>query len=153
MIVPVTGDDLLHILRNMRAADREEVFALRDHDSVERLADEMRMVRPMAFIVRHGETPAAVAGAYRVRSGVWSVFMVATDDWPKVALATTRAIVKGLIPYLKEAGAHRAECYSHAGHETAHRWLVMLGATPEARLRAYGRNGEDYVLFRWLRKE
>ena len=61
----------------------------------------------------------------------------------------TRHIIRVMMPSLAIAKAHRAEARSAASHIEAHNWLERLGATREAPLRGYGRNGEDFILFAW----
>lgn len=40
-----------------------------------------------------------------------------------------------------------------AKHVSAHRWLVRMGAKEQGVLECYGRNGEDFLLFNWTRKQ
>jgi len=37
------------------------------------------------------------------------------------------------------------------GHHTARNWLKRMGATERCELPAFGRSGEDFVLYDWTR--
>ena len=58
-----------------------------------------------------------------------------------------------MMPKIAGAGAHRAECMSLASLADNHRWLEMLGARREATLRGFGKNGEDFHLYAWLKED
>jgi hypothetical protein len=142
--------DVMHVVRNMRAEDAREVFANRRGEDPDALAMEiMRTWGPLGFVFHHAGRPAAIVGATEMWPGVWCAWLLATDDFPHVALGLTKFVKRGMIPYLVENGAHRCEARSIDGHSQAHRWLRLLGASQEARLRRYGRNGEDFLVFRW----
>ena len=53
---------------------------------------------------------------------------------------------------LWEGGAHRLECRSMEGHVEAQRWLETIGATREATLHGYGREGEDFHVYTWEKR-
>jgi hypothetical protein len=36
-------------------------------------------------------------------------------------------------------------------HDIAHGWIEAMGASREGRLRAYGRGGEDFYVYAWVR--
>lgn len=139
----------LYICRNMRAADKREASATRYTDDPDSLACEIiTSWGPglwCAFADDH--TPVALIGYTERWPGVWCCWMLATDRFPEVGKGLTRWVKRSMLPSLIERGAHRIEAYSIEGHDTAHRWLQFCGATREARLRRYGRNGEDFFAF------
>ena len=103
--------------------------------------------------VLRGGKPVAVISWLQMHPGCYTVAMLATPDWPSVALSVTKWVRRALIPKLLDSGARRVECKSIDGHTDAHRWLLSLGARAESRLESYGKNGETFVLFRWLRAD
>lgn len=140
------------VAHNMRAADAREIYACRFREDPAELAAEAMAVTTAGFVAwSPAGKPVAVVAAAQAWPGFWQVAMFATDEWPVVAASATRAIMQGMIPALLVAGGRRAECRSHAAHETAHRWLVRLGFVPEARLWGLGKAGEDFILFAWRR--
>lgn len=139
-------------MRNLRKADAEEAFAQRDHDDPLRLAAEAwAHWGEIAWVVYSGGEPVAVFGATRMWGGVWGAWLLATDDFPKVGLFVTKFIQRRMIPFLVEQGAHRCEARSLDSHKRAHEWLEALGAEREGLLWQYGKGGEDFAIYRWLR--
>ncbi len=148
----VTYDAALYVARNMRPADRAEIFATRWNDSAEDVAKDCTVFERFCWVAYDGDTPCAVIGAVPMHPGVWSVFMFATNNFKNIGLGLTRFVKKVIVPALTATGAHRAECAALAEHSEAHRWLEILGARQEGGLlREYGRNGEDFVKFVWRR--
>lgn len=147
----------MEVAAEMRPRDRQEIFATRfdDGENIESLHDLAGQLlahsRFGAIAVGEDGVAAAAVGAAEMWPGVWSVWMFATDAWPRHYLRVTAFIRRQLIPALLAAGARRAECASLASYHSAHRWLTYLGARPEAYLTAYGKNGEDFILFCWRR--
>lgn len=149
-IVPLTFDLALMVAANMREDDRREIYATRWLDDPEDIANDCHIHRKTGYIACLDDgKPVAAIGAIEIHPHVWSVWMFATDDFPKIALELTKFAFRHLAPAIRKVGGHRAECRSIVGHEAAHRWLRFLGAKEEARLSGYGKNGEDFILFAW----
>lgn len=148
---------LLYIIQNMRAADREEIFATHyDTPEEDRDADYATLItysvkRGVGWIIYSGREPVAVLGMDLMWPGVACVWMFATDSWLSVCLGLTRFARQTIIPLLNDAGIHRAQCWSQDGHGVAHRWLESLGATFETMVPGYGKNGEAFCLFAWVK--
>ena len=149
-LLPLSFDAVLAVARDMRAADRREIFATRWDDDQESLALEcVNACCIGAVIAGRDNAPIAAIGAVELWPTVWSVWMFATDRWPEVALDATRFVKQRLIPALLDLGLRRAECRSSIAHGQAHRWLEYLGARREAEHRDYGKNGETFIGFHW----
>jgi hypothetical protein len=148
-LVKLTLLDALYVCRNMRASDLREASATSHDGEPEALA--MSMIQswgPFAFAALADDgTPVAVIGGTQQWPGVWTCWMLATDRFNEIGKVLTRWVKRAMIPQLIERGAHRIEAYSIDGHDTAHRWLRFCGAVQEARLRRYGRGGEDFLVF------
>jgi hypothetical protein len=145
---PFSSDAVRHIVRNMRRADREEVYATRWTEKEDDLVSGAEWAQRLghAWIAHDGE-PVAVVGMTEIHPRVWTVWMFATDRFDKVARMLTRHAVRVMIPMLRGAGAHRAECRTIVSHTTAHRWLEFLGGRKEALLKKYGKSGQDFYLY------
>ncbi len=150
ILLPLTAEFVLPVARRMREADRREIFATRSPDDRDLLARQAaEFSRFGAVLATDAGNPACALGAVEQWPGVWTVWMFATADWPKVALSATRYVRRVLIPALVAAGAHRAECKSLEDHREAHDWLRLLGAHAEAEHRDYGINRETFITFVW----
>lgn len=136
----------------MRERDAAEVFARRWDDDPLAVAALICQARWGKVLGLPGK-PIAVVGAHEVWPRVASVFMLATDDWPQIALSATRWVKRTLIPVIHGSGVHRADCQSIADHDVAHRWLRALGARHEATHPMMGRNGETFLTFVWERDD
>ena len=149
----ITYDSALHVARNMREWDRKEIYATRWNESAEELASDVSAYGRFGWIAGTTE-PIAAVGAVPSWPGVWSVFMFATNDFRQIRFSLTSFVRRVIIPSLRDAGAHRAECASHIGHEEAHRWLELLGAHREGEpMREYGKDGSDFVRYVWRRSD
>ncbi len=143
--------DALFVCNNLREADRREIMATRWTDDIDALAVDVHQAwcGPLSWSVLHEGRVVAICGAKEHWPGSWSVWLIATEEFPKVALGLTKVVKRRIMPHLMELGARRVEARSIDGHDQAHRWLGALGGVQEARLRRYGRNGEDFLVFRW----
>jgi hypothetical protein len=150
-IIDARYADVVYVARNMRELDAEEIWPVTIAKTPETLALGVVSGGNLKFVAGFGAVPVATWGASPVRPGVVSVWMFATDQWPKVALAVTRHIKKELIPALIDAGCVRAECWTHSNHNIAHKWLEILGAVKEATVEDYGLNRVPYHCFSWTR--
>lgn len=151
MAVLTQGPDLMalaYITRNLRARDREEVFACWA-DGPDQLAAQTAAQGDFQWVAWHKGRPVASIGGRCLWPGVWSVWAFGTDDWPQVVLSMTRHVRRVMIPTLLETGAHRVECCALATHTDARRWLTALGARDEGVRRGYGRDGQDFVTYAW----
>lgn len=156
---PAEYEPLAYIVRNMRQIDHDEVFATHypmppdsettdDELMVQQTYDAANRFGTGWVVSLNGE-PIATIGITMLWPGVASVWMFATDSWPKIALELTRWARKAIFQIMSDANIHRAQCWSLSGHDTAHRWLRHLGATEECVSPGYGRNGETFHLFAW----
>ena len=149
-ILPADPLSVMHICRNMREADRAEIFALRWSDNPMDLAEDTMNVRGPKWVAHvEGVGPVAAYGAAPMWPGVWSLWLYGTPHFQQIGGRLTRHIRRVMIPALTIAGAHRAEARSLSTHTEAHIWLDRLGGRREAVLAGYGKNGEDFVVFSW----
>lgn len=92
-------------------------------------------------------TPVCIGGTIETWPGVFSLLFFANDSFPQIGRAMTRWIKRDLFPRYFEAGAHRIQAVSHGSHASAHAWLRALGMAEEARFKAFGGDGSDFLQF------
>jgi len=144
----LTAKGLYFVCEDLRPEDHAEILATRYEDQIAPDTAAVLASRShIAYEARWNDIPVAIYGAVEKWPGVWSVFLMATDEWRHVALSVTRHALREGLPAVWEAGAHRLECASIETHPIAHRWLERLGFSCEARLPGYGRQGETFLSY------
>lgn len=142
---------LYSIIENMREADRREIFATRWSDDPHDLVRDAMACYEFGWIAYLDDRPVAAIGGVPIHPGVWSVWMFATDEFPKIKFSLTRFALRQMKPVLQDV-AHRVECRSIEGHEDAQNWLAFLGMKRESSIPKYGRNGELFHLYAWTKQ-
>ena len=142
--------EVRYVLENLRAKSREDVFGASDVDPVG-YARYLANAPGFHRAVYYQGKPAAIFGAIPMHKGVWSLYGMGTDDWISVWRLVTLVCKRDIVRAVLSAGAHRAECLSPATHEDTHKWLRFLGLDYEVPVPQYGKGGEDYILFAWLK--
>lgn len=142
-----TLEDLLHITHNMRAVDREEIYATHWREDPEWLAEATLQCGDMQWVACLDGVPAASFGGTPLWPNVWSVWAFGTDDWRRVVLSVTKHVRRFMLPAIFRSGAHRLQCYSHSAHTEAHRWLESFGGSCEAVLVGFGSRRENFMLY------
>lgn len=147
-------DDIFEVIHALRSRDLVEVDAVRFEGSATSIAEAMiasrgTRVADLCLATDEGHAVALIGGGL-TSPRVMSVYMVATDRWPEIALAATRwAKVEGIGRALS-AIVNRAECRCWEGHTVARRWLERLGFQLEGRHPLVGKHGEAFVTYAWL---
>jgi hypothetical protein len=138
------------VTANMREDDRREAHATRWDSDDQSLAREIVSYDTrLGWVAAWDGKPVAVIGSVQMWPNIWSCYMLATDDIRHIGKSLTKFARHGMIPAIKELGGHRGEARSMAGHVVAHKWLETLGAVREGTLAAYGKGGEDFIVFAW----
>lgn len=150
-----TIGSIYDIALNMRERDYEECSALSFCENRHELAEEIARswsTSETTIICGTKEIGGIAVFTYMpLRKGVWNMGLVATDKFNKIHLSLTKLIIKSIIPTLDKAGAHRVEAQSIAGYSSVHNWLKFLGLEQESVIKGYGKNGEDFVNFAYVR--
>jgi hypothetical protein len=139
----------------MRPRDREEFMAVSPFTEFSDLVEGLvlRYGEHHNVVVAHGdERPIAVGGLIHHRPHVGTLLFFATDELPQIGAELTRFIKQRLFPGYTLAGTHRIECASISGYHSTHRWLEVLGLSEECVMRKYGRDGQDFVQYAWVRE-
>lgn len=152
MIRALNRADAAAVARDLRPEDAAEIWATRWGCDPEALAAQIADNARLGAIVAAADGAAvAVVAAIETWPGMWSVGFFATARWPEVAHEASGWIKRQLGPALIAAGARRAECHALAGRPGTRRWLEWLGAAPEASVPGFGKNGEEFIRYAWLR--
>lgn len=145
-------DGVQYVVHNMRAKDREEIFATQWSDDPWAFGNSVLRMGEFGYVLHSDDgTPIVCCGAVPMWNGVWSVWMFATDRFDEIALSTHRFGKRIFFPALEHAGYHRLECRSLSTHLTAHQWLEALGAYRESEVSNYGKAGERFFLYCWTK--
>ena len=142
--------EISYVCENMRQSSHDEIFGVHSGSPMD-FARYLDAAPGFKWVGYHAGRPAALIGAIHSHGGVWGLFGFGTDDWHHIWRQVTRTARKDMMQAVIEAGAHRAHCATRADHVETHRWLRALGAVREEPLPQYGRAGEDYIMFVWLK--
>lgn len=146
-------EDMLDIAKNLRARDRQEIFACRYGEDPAELARDATNSGAFRWGAYVDGKPVAAIGAVPRWPRVWSVWAYGTDEWPKVAVLLTRHARRFMMPALYRSGAIRVDARALATHTDARAWLEYLGAEPKEVLDKWGKNGETFVNYVWTREQ
>lgn len=144
--------EILHVCQNLRQMSKDEMFGTKDIEDPAKLAKELFNAPGFKWVFYNAGKPVALLGAINSWSGVYALFGIGTDDWQSVWREVTRVARRDMFDAVKATGAHRAHCMTLASHTDTHKWLRLLGAKDKVVLNKYGKNGEDYVMFSWLKE-
>lgn len=159
VIRPPSVADIDHVCRRLRALDRAEIFALLYGDTADALIEHL-VLHASGFLEFHAVAPSAaphracgLVGLYPLRPHVAGASFFGTDELGHHIKPVTRWIRRTLIPRAQACGLHRVETQALESWRANCRWLEALGATREAVLPLYGKDGETFVQFAWYGKD
>ena len=142
-------DEARYVLAHCRARDRAEIEATCEYQVAATSIVDMLPVAVVSKILLHKGAPAALVMFHQLTPSALTVSMIATDDWPHVAMAAVKWGLRQAKPLLLALGYRRAECRAIDGHTDAIAFLRFLGFQIEARVPEFGRNGEAFVQLAW----
>jgi hypothetical protein len=143
---------LSHIAENLRREDFAEIAAMSAAKDPSMFLAAKIMGNASEVYVARRENPIAAWGYVELWPHVASCFAFGTNDWGLVVGAVTRHVRKYMFPRVIAAGYHRMECRALACREDVARWVSLLGGEPEAVLRKAGKDGEDFIIYRWIKR-
>ena len=157
-----TADDIFQIVLAARERDLAELLAVSWASDPLDLADEtatfflsFRDAYPDRCNVKVACTPKgqpfAVFGWARVRPATASLVLFATPEISRFRKAFLRNALSEWGPVLANSGIIRVECQTLEGYKEIHGWLEILGLRREATMLNYGKQGEVFVTFSWVR--
>ncbi len=150
---------VLHLCKNMRAKDAEEIYAQRPDQNAFSLYRDLADVGPrhLWFEVARpaaSMTPVALFGVAALSPGVGVAHMFGTDA---LTINHCRQIADRIrdvvVPAMLDRGLHRVHADSLATYHWSHRFLLRAGARFEGPCWSLGRDGQDFATFVWLRSD
>jgi hypothetical protein len=145
--------DLCFIMANLRDEDRIEASAQAFSDQPEEWASRIHSAGSFQWGVYLNGTPIVSLGASPRWTGNWNAWCLGTADFPRVALTVTKFIARNMVPTITGLpDFRRADTLALATDFRTHRWLMALGALFEGPLANWGKNGETFLSFVWLRE-
>jgi len=142
------------VAENMRQDDVDEFMSVSFARDRAELADglvERYASNGEAYCFSDGETPVAVGAMVEGRPNVITIMFFATDRFPAIALPLARFCKRNLFPRYRAVGVHRIECIAIADQPKKRRWIELLGMQHEATFAGYGKNGEAFGQYAWVR--
>jgi hypothetical protein len=145
-----TLENLAYVVAHLRERDQREIYALRwDEDPHALLVELHRAVNPLWRVWCWNMVPVAVQGVYPARPGVALAACFGTDHWDKAVPKMIR-YARAVVPLeLAKRNVHRVEAHSLAANADTHRFIELTGGEQEAVLHEFGRDKEDFLLYRW----
>ncbi len=146
--------DASFIAANMRSEDFREIACLwQDWDTRALGVCAVETAVPgMVWSVWYDGQPAAAFGFSRASAfdpDFWQAWAFGTDKFLRCVPAMTRYLLQ-IRPDV-ETCCRRLQAISLKDHDIAHGWIEALGAKKEGVLRCYGRSGEDFFIYAWVR--
>lgn len=143
--------DLSYIAANLRPEDYAEIDCQFDEWTPLMLA--YLSMQGLSWVVTLDGNPEAAFGAHEHRKGFWIIWSWGTKRISRCVPTITDFAHQQLIPHIVNSGAWRAEARPLAANDLACRWLERLGARRQGLLESYGKNGEDFILYEWVRSQ
>ncbi|TYC55678.1 hypothetical protein FMN50_11575 [Rhodobacterales bacterium] len=156
MIRDLCVRDATFIAANMRPADLGEIGCLwKELDTrVLGTCAVKTSVPGMAWSVWYEGEPAAAYGFSQAAAfdpDHWQAWAFGTERFRRCVPLITRHFKR--IRPLVEQECRRLQVVTHAQHDISHGWIEALGGRREGVLRSYGRGGEDFYLYAWVRED
>lgn len=152
-VAPATFRDASYVAANMRDQDLREFEALIDMDQPGLVAcDLVHRSEGLAFCAFIKDQPVACYGVTPLFSHLWSAWAFGTSKLRRAIPEITRHALEVTKPALIERGVTRLQVHTLADHDLSHSWLASMGARYEAPAFGYGRHGEDFKVYAWVRK-
>ena len=142
MIVELTPRHAIEVAFNMRDIDRREVLSSCRSKTPLEFAKECLYHGGFAVLDSTGKAVCVGGVAYQWE-GVGNAWMVGTDAVYKHMIEVTRLGIK----LVNDKNLRRVQAWSAAFHTDSHKWLSRIGFVEAHKLKSWGRNGEDFILF------
>lgn len=148
-IRPANLRDMTFILANIREIDRAELFCQVEPGISNAHLAYTLLLGSSAWIAYIDGQPVAAFGIGMINMVAASAWAFGTKRMSRLIPLITDFLAIEVIPDLIDAGVRIMEARSMVGHHEAHRWLLWTGATIQGEPFPFGRDGEQFLLFRW----
>lgn len=155
-IIPATFRDLSFIAANLREQDERELSCQWKDWHPANVAYVAHVSTPpdWQWVATLKGQPVAAFGCAQFSAtdpDIWQAWGFGTDKMRRAIPAMTRHILGECRPRLLASSVRRLQVLTTTTHDLSHAWLSALGASYEGTLRAWGRNGEDFDIYAWVR--
>lgn len=148
-IVPACLRDVSYVLYNLNPDDEAETACQIDPAIPRSHLAYALLMSGDNFAARIDDQPVAVFGTSPLNRCTQSVWALGTSRMRKVLPAISRYMIDEHLPRLVADGYRYMEARSIETHVAAHRWLRWLGGQQHGGAFEFGRDGENFFLFRW----
>lgn len=146
--------DIRYVLDNARPQDWREISGLHSTDNAAAILQDLceqfpYSISTLALCVDGCRAPIAIVSARITAKRTARLWLMATDDWPRIAPAAARFARKIFAPLVLDENVRRTEALVLADNTPARRFAEWLGAvneTPDG-MRQYGASGETVCLY------
>ncbi|MDJ0513024.1 MAG: hypothetical protein QNJ62_06240 [Methyloceanibacter sp.] len=154
-IRPATLRDLCFIAAHMRPEDKEEIYCqFEDGTPSTHIAVFcQQMSGEYQWCAWLDGSPVGAFGMSHFTASSMMAWAFGTKKFKRVVPAISRFVITDVTPKVIRSSLTRIEIRALATHDIAHKWLSALGARKDCDLHSFGKNGEDFVLYSWSRKE
>lgn len=137
-------------MANLRPRDTAEIFCqIPGEPKTHELAHTLVNYALHAFAVRIDGQPVAAFGVSYLSAAAVSVWAFGTKRMRRAVPSITRHVRGVIVPDLIADGYRTMEARSMVGYVEAHRWMLSTGAVQADLPYVFGKNGEEFVTFRW----
>lgn len=152
-IVAANLRDLSYVASRLRPEDEREAACQFEQWSPAMLA--AISLKDHAYVVEVDGNPEAAFGACATaHRGLWVAWSWGSVRMWRAVPVVTQFVRSVMIPDIIEQGCWRCEARAMVENTGAHRWLKRMGAKQHSEpLIGWGKNGEDFLLFDWTRKD
>lgn len=140
-----------YVTANMRDEDKREIYCQLPDGMKSYEVAHLMLMSGDAFVAYLDDLPVLFFGAHPLNVCTLEAWAVGTKHTRRVLHAATRHLITDFGPQAIAAGFRTMECRSHVEHKEAHRWLESTGAVVNGAPFVYGKEGENFVLYRWDR--
>ncbi len=150
-IVPATLRDVSYVVANLRPDDKREIDCQVPPGVKPAAIAESSLAAGDAFVVLRHRQPCGAFGFAPISEGVLSAWAYGASGFERCIPALTRFVFGELVSVWTSLNIRRIEARSIESHTSAHRWLEATGAVRLCALDQWGRNGERFLLYEWVR--
>lgn len=154
VIKKATLRDLSYIAANMCQEDKDEIYSQLADESPEYVALVADQTSPeWKYCAWLDGNPVLAFGLAPVHPTMCIAWAWGTKRKVRAFPEATRFMLETVKKQAIAGGIKRIQADSAEAHTNAHRWLKRLGAKVESEMPFFGKNGETFLKFVWIKEE
>jgi hypothetical protein len=151
VIKHATLRDVSYIAANLRSEDHAEIACQVPQGTKPEAIARSSLAAGEARVVFRNGLPCGAFGFVPVSDGVLSAWAYGMRGFERCIPAVTRHVYREFVSQWMQGNIRRIEARTIESHDSAHRWLEKAGAVRCCTLEQWGRNGERFYLYEWVR--